>query len=1035
MITKKEYEDALGFKRNLEAKRKAGKADPTLEAALQYMLSIIAEYEAQPKDVSETPIYDRLVEENKFGVSKEKAECIESTVAELLSDAPNASDPGLLLGKIQCGKTDTFETIIGLAFDRGIDITIVLTKGTNALVRQTIERMHYDYRFFKKSDDLAATATIVIEDIMDNKGGFNRARIENAKTVIVAKKEATNLKHLINIFTTKNPWMCDKRVLIVDDEADFASRNYRSVRRGVVNDDDGKPIVQEAGLAMAKISQQIDELRLLPKYCRYLQVTATPYCLFLQPDGQIDVEGGVALAFRPRFTKLVPIHNKYIGGKQYFVDSQDADSMFSHLYRPVSQKCIDVLGHEDRRYLTSGIASKIIIGLTNALTTYLMGTAVRRIQRRAEGRKYQSSAVIHVNVDKDNHDWENRLIEFMLSQLKNFFTGKAQDDKRLEYIVEEIYKDFEASNKKARTTGKKNDDGSVETITVALPSLDEVKKEVGQIFDEGSINQKIVNSDNDMSSLLDRESGQLRLDGAVNIFIGGSILDRGITINNMLLFFYGRDPKKFQQDTVLQHARFYGARSLEDMAVTRLFTSENIYHALKRMNDLDEQLRDWFLKGLDQTDPHVTFVGYDKDIKPCAPAKIKPSKATAITGQKYFTPRGMRTGTKREISKTVDEIEALITSSPEYANQDADGFFEIDAERAMNILQKIHLTYRYGDDNIAQKSDMLELISAMHFCSQKAGGKVLALHRTNRNMSRVRKDGTWVDMPADGRTDLAPARALAINEPVLMFFKENGEKRLEIIDLKSDGTPIKENFGWNNTPFYWPLLLTQKNIDPVLFAADQKEPGKVVVNDLSQLTKDLDPEDILSLTYKGELEDHFGPEGTNYESSDNCAVETRAVRDTTASRFFLKDLAGNIALAEGVEPDEKTWAGVYSHNKGVFPFVLKPYKYMLLRTGRANACTAMLLELFPVEEWGVFPHADANEDGILCDYTQEDVPLIAVKDTIINKDRAEKEVFHRDVCQWVIEYPIKRVLKYVDFTPSTPEEEDEDDEFEDSVQE
>lgn len=48
------------------------------------------------------------------------------TVDALLADVENATDPGLLLGKIQCGKTDTFENIIGLAFDRGIDITIVL---------------------------------------------------------------------------------------------------------------------------------------------------------------------------------------------------------------------------------------------------------------------------------------------------------------------------------------------------------------------------------------------------------------------------------------------------------------------------------------------------------------------------------------------------------------------------------------------------------------------------------------------------------------------------------------------------------------------------------------------------------------------------------------------------------------------------------------------------------------------------------------------------------------------------------------------
>lgn len=45
-----------------------------------------------------------------------------------MEDGPQAAEPGLLLGKIQHGKTDTFEDIIGLAFDRGIDIAIILTK-------------------------------------------------------------------------------------------------------------------------------------------------------------------------------------------------------------------------------------------------------------------------------------------------------------------------------------------------------------------------------------------------------------------------------------------------------------------------------------------------------------------------------------------------------------------------------------------------------------------------------------------------------------------------------------------------------------------------------------------------------------------------------------------------------------------------------------------------------------------------------------------------------------------------------------------
>ena len=695
---------------------------------------------------SEEFFYSKLKKESKFPVSKEKEECIVSTVEELLADVPNATEPGLLLGKIQCGKTDTFENIIALAFDRGIDIAVVLTKGTNALVDQTIKRMRYDYRFFQESDDLKAK-TIIIEDIMDNKNGFNRARVERSKLVIVAKKEATNLKHLNAVFGEKNSWLQDKRVMIVDDEADFASRNYTTVKsqQAVVNGNNA-PQVKE--LKLAKVSELIDKFRTIPQYCRYLQVTATPYCLFLQPDGYIDVQGGKALSFKPRFTKLVPIHSKYIGGDQYFVQSMDDNSMFSHLYYPVSQKCVDVLGHQDKRYLKSGIGSGNIIGLTYALVGYLMATAIRSIQKRSEGKKYHSSAILHANVDKDNHKWQWTLMTFMLEQIKNYFSS-ATVDVRLDYIIDSIYKDFATSSQKAIYAKQ---------ITVVIPTIDEVREEIRCIFKDDAINLKIVNSDNDVNSLLDRESGQLRLDATANIFIGGSILDRGITINNMLCFFYRRDPKGFQQDTVLQHARFYGARDLEDMAVTRLYTTETIYDALRRMHDIDERLRQWFLDGLDNPKNIVTCIGFDKNIKPCAMSKIKPSKVVTISEQKRFLPVAMNTGPKDEIEGIVNEIHNLIVTTPGYSDQDQDGFFEMDVQRAMKILELITKTYRYNKEysNLNHKGDMREVESILYHCASQSENRIWVIHRENRNMSRVRDNRTWSDAPDDGRTDIVP---------------------------------------------------------------------------------------------------------------------------------------------------------------------------------------------------------------------------------------------------------------------------------------
>jgi hypothetical protein len=48
-------------------------------------------------------------------------------------------------------------------------------------------------------------------------------------------------------------------------------------------------------------------------------------------------------------------------------------------------------------------------------------------------------------------------------------------------------------------------------------------------------------------ALLDERS-ELRLPTSFNIFVGGSILDRGITIPNLIAFYCGRNPKTMQAD-------------------------------------------------------------------------------------------------------------------------------------------------------------------------------------------------------------------------------------------------------------------------------------------------------------------------------------------------------------------------------------------------------------------------------------------------------------------------------------------------------
>lgn len=946
---------------------------------------------------TDTPIWDTLRAHYPYGtMPQEKIDCVENTVKQLLKEGEHADEPGLLIGKIQCGKTDTFEDIIGLSFDKGVDIAIVITKGTKALVNQTIMRMKKDYKWFKASDSLDQRATINIYDIMDiGRAGLKQAKVESGKTVIVCKKQAQNLARLIELFETKSPFLKKKKVIIVDDEADFASRNYQNVKLEAKKDEDGNPIAQTTEVTMAKISQQIDDFRKVPEYCRYLQVTATPYCLYLQPQGELNLNGNIVKPFKPRFTSLVPTHSAYVGGQQYFVESANPESMFSHLYHQLDQKCVDVLGHEDKRYLNSAVSSGNIYGLTYTLVAYFMATAVRRIQMKAEGKDYKTSAILHVEIDKKNHDWQKRVVERLIDSIKSAIVDEDHSDQRIWVAMERVYQDFLASNEKGRNEG---------LISVTVPSQEDVLDEIRDIFSPKKHNYHVqmVNSDEEVDKLLDEESGELSLDCAANIFIGGNILDRGVTIKNMLCFFYGRDPRNFQQDTVLQHARMYGARSMEDMAVMRLHTTPLIYKILVRMNELDEQLRQWFIEGKDKLEPNAVFVGYDKNIKPCSSTKIKVSNALMLKPQKRILPVGFWTGGKTATKKAMEQIEKLITTSANYNKQDADGLFEIEKETVIEIIKLIETTYVYDDKfyNKDRKNDIKELLCALEYCTDKSNGKIWALHRTNRNMNRLRENGGYIDAPDDGRTDLKPAREKAVDAPVIMFIQQNGE-----VCKDENG----ENIGWNGAPFYWPVLVTQEKITPVMFALDQKSKGQTAVVDGSDFLDGIDPKDVLSLTYKGDLEEHFGGEGSEYEFED-CPWETRVLKQTTAGRYIQRDENGEWMINPDVELDEAHYHGVYSLNKEKFPFMVCPYKYMCLRNGRDARADAILMELFEPEKWDIFPIVDIDENGYLIDHDTKK-PLINAKDTLISKDMNEKEFVDETIAQWEIDYPIKKVLK------------------------
>ena len=807
-------------------------------------------------------IYGTLQARAKIKVSHELDRCVRNTVHRLMKDDEHAKDPGLLLGKIQCGKTNAFVNIMALAFDQGIDISVVFTKGVNSLSTQTKERMMSDFRHFKESSNLNQPATIYIHDIFElHRNGFPQAQFSRrpgTKLVIICKKEAKNLEHLRHLFEKKSPHLLERKVLIIDDEADFASRNYRKLH---------------GEISLANISEQIDNFSRLPAYSRYLQVTATPYSLFLQPDGVIELSnGGQAQPWRPRFTSIVPVHDRYIGGQQYFVESQDEASMYSHLFHPVSEKCIEVLGKQNKHYTRRGTESKNLGDLTYAITSYFIGTAIRSIQEEEQGRSYQSSALIHCDIAQKAHKWQSELIESVISGVRRAICSRPQED-RMDRLIRQIYDDFEQSNKKGRSQG---------LIEVKLPTRTAIIKRMQHIFEHEDYRVYVVNSSNDVPNMLD-ESGQLKLSCTANIFIGGSILDRGITIGKMICFFYGRDPKKFQMDTVLQHARMFGARDKEDMAVTRFHTTPAIYQVFSHMNEIHYRLY----------------------------------------------PRGFQVGYKTNIGRTILRIDQLLKEN--FKPIGKKDFGKLPKVVALEIIDLIRSTYLYEDEeNIPYLWNEQDMKGAIEYASSQSGEDyIYCLYRRDRNIARYRENGNFTNAPDTGSIDLKPSRELAERIPVLMLLRQNGGKEQ----------------GWNGCPFYWPVLVLPRELTPVIFTYGAKEAKllpqreQVYEQDLMKGVREkIKEEEILRLTLNSE----FFYDIILGEKN----VECREITENTASRYLIADPENSFGykIIDSIAP-EQVKAGIFDQVDDHFPFDIKPYRYLLFRNSRDSSGSLLLVEL------------------------------------------------------------------------------------------
>ena len=706
-----------------------------------------------------TNYYEQLSQDRKDG--PEIRNCVKSVIDKLMKQESSLERPGMLLGKIQSGKTNAFLGIILQAFDEKVDVAIILTKNSKVLVEQTVRRLETSYKKFISDEEIQIFNIMSVKDIKP----FEASK----KLVFVVKKQKDNLNNMIRLIENEksNIDLKNKKFLLIDDEADAASIGFKKNK-------------QTEDIEQTVIPNLINNIRTKQSGKIYfLQVTATPYSLYLQPENyNNNTEEFLFKPLKPTFTELLPIYNGYVGGDDFFVDVSNTDDYRNFLYEEVSDKEQGIFRNEDGRQtrkdhlLTSENLQKLRQGLLNFIVG---GIAINFLQNK----RTKFCFVIHTDTKKDIHKYQDEIVEGVITAI----TAEAKKESVLfNNLLTDAYQNIKAS---------------FDVVGQTMPSFKECEEKVKEMLTKGYVVSDEINSNAQLEQYLNNDTGELKLRSLFQIFIGGQVLDRGITIPNLIGFYYGRNPKTMQQDTVLQHSRMYGNRPKSHMLVTRFYTSRIIYNRLKTIHQFENALRENFEKKGNEASTIFLSADSNGKIRPCAPNKIKMSSVVSIKPGQRILPIEFQTKSNYEVKDFIKAIDKKLEQ-----NFYSEKPFLIDTSVVYNILENIQRTYDKKEEGENWQVKMVAMQSAIkYFC--KDNNKMHMLIKKDRNSSRKFKSrGTRYNDVPDGKMDRQEISHIIQNDICLLLLKQTGKKKL----------------GWRDAQFYWPILFIPENSSPLIYS-------------------------------------------------------------------------------------------------------------------------------------------------------------------------------------------------------------------------
>jgi len=465
----------------------------------------------------------------------------------------------LLYGRVQSGKTVAMILTAAIALDNGFRVIVVLTTDNVALVRQTASR-------FKNLDGPRVFSGVKDGNSYEWEGQEEQLRgaVTTDGLVLVCAKNSFNLPQVIRFLQQLEA--SSYPVLVMDDEADAATPDTTIAARSAA-----KP---NAPAFASTINRLVIENNnpLQPGFSLgealphslYVQVTATPYVLLLQrSDAQL----------RPTVTFLLEPGQGYCGGEVFF-GQYDPESRTD----PYPGKIVVVGDNEAalmKRRAPAGLAKSIDFFILSACARSNAATW----PLKGKGFKHLS----HTSHKIDDHDVVANHISSHLNELRTNVRDRVGGF--AEYFAE-AYRELQRSLHPCPAL-----DDLIEIASAALRQTEIIR----------------VNSKGDVTDYGPR----------LNFVVGGNILGRGLTIEDLLVTYYIREAKTSQMDTVWQHARMFGYREA-DLDYVRIFLPHRLGVRFKEIHEEEESLRQALIEGNDHSPILIALPAASRPTRPNA---------------------------------------------------------------------------------------------------------------------------------------------------------------------------------------------------------------------------------------------------------------------------------------------------------------------------------------------------------------------------------------------------------------------------------